>query len=186
MKSNLIVIDGKTYSSVNEMPPDVRAKYEQAMKSLKDKNRNGFPDQPESVNILKDQDGNGIPDIFEGTSSIQISTTNTRIVVNGKDYGSIEELPPDVRAKYEQAIGTMDKNQNGIPDFAEDMLNRIQQTPAQSIRSIPTPAQPSTPTNTSSAIMPDTSSGWRLVLAGGLLLFVCLAGAVGIWFFLLR
>ena len=185
MRSNLIVIDGKTYNSVNEMPPDVRAKYEQAMKSLKDENRNGFPDQLESVNILKDQDGNGIPDIFEGTSSTQISTTNTKIIVNGKEYESIEELPPDARARYEQAMGNMDKNQNGIPDFAENMLSRIQ--PTSSRRNYTTiPAQASMPMNTSSTVTPDTSSGLKLVLAGVILLFICAVGATGIWFFFLR
>ena len=31
-------------------------------------------------------------------------TVTTKIVVNGKEYHSIEELPPDVRAKYEAAL----------------------------------------------------------------------------------
>ena len=185
MKSNLIVIDGKTYNSVDEMPPDVRQKYEQAMKSLKDEKRNGFPDQFESVSILKDQDGNGIPDIFEGNTTTQISTTSTRIVVNGKEYGSIEELPPDARIRYEQAMGEMDRNRNGIPDFAEAMMEKVQSTPSQNVTA-PTPAQPFMPMNTSPTISPDTSSGWKLVLVGGLLLFACLVGAAGIWFFLLR
>ncbi len=34
MNPKTIVIDGKSYGSVSEMPPDVRAKYEQAMSSL--------------------------------------------------------------------------------------------------------------------------------------------------------
>jgi len=185
MKSNLIFIVGKTYNSVDEMPPDVRAKYEKVMNSLKDENRNGFRDQFESVNILKDQDENGIPDIFEGNTSTQISTTITRIVVNGKEYNSVDELPPGARARYEQAMGNMDKNQNGIPDFAEEMLNRIQPTASQKARTT-TPAQPSMPMNASPTITPDTSSGWKLALAGGLLLFICLVGAAGVWFFLFR
>jgi len=185
MRSNLIVIDGKTYNSVNEMPPDVRAKYEQAMKSLKDKDLNGLPDQFENINILKDQDGNSIPDIFEGATSTQISTTNTRIVVNGKEYGSIEELPPDARARYEQAMGNMDKNQNGIPDFAEDMLAKVQPTPTQRAYTS-TPARTSTPTNNPSAISPDTSNGWKLVLLVGFVLFACAIGGAAIWYLFLR
>ena len=31
MNPKIIVIDGKTYHSVEEMPPDIRQKYEQAM-----------------------------------------------------------------------------------------------------------------------------------------------------------
>jgi len=82
-------------------------------------------------------------------------------------------------------MGNMDKNQNGIPDFAEDILNRIQPT-ASRRNYTTTSAQPSMPMNTSPTITPDTSSGWKLVLAGGLLLFVCIAGVVGIWFLLFR
>jgi len=186
MKSNIIVIDGKTYNSVDEMPPDVRAKYEQAMQSLKDKGRNSLPGQFENINnMLKDQDGNGIPDIFEGASSTQISTTSTRIVINGKEYSSVDKLPPDARVRYEQTMGNMDKNRNGIPDFAEDMLEKVRPTPSQKNRST-TPVQTSMPINTSSAITPDTSNGWKLVLAVVVLLFFCSIGAAGVWFFFLR
>jgi len=186
MKANIIVIDGKTYNSVDEMPPDVRAKYEQAMKSLKDKGRNDFPDQFENINnMLKDQDGNGITDILEGASSTQISTTSARIVINGKEYSSVDQLPSDARVRYEQAMDYMDKDRNGIPDFAEDMLEKVRPTPCQKPRST-TPTQPSIPMATSSAITPDTSNGWKLVLAGVILLFVCFIGVAGIWFFFLR
>jgi len=99
MKPNLIVIDGKTYNSVNEMPPDVRAKYEGAMDSLKDGNQNGFPDQFENINILKDQNGNGIPNVFESASATQVTTSSTKFIVNGKEFNSLEDLPPDARAK---------------------------------------------------------------------------------------
>jgi hypothetical protein len=40
---------------------------------------------------------------------------------------------------------------------------------------------PVAPTNT-----PDTSNGWMLVLGAGALLFLCAAGAAGIWYFFLR
>lgn len=186
MKSNLIVIDGKTYNSVDEMPPDVRANYEQAMKSLKEKGRNGFPNQFENINnILKDQDVNGIPDIFEGDTSTQISTRSTRIIVNGKEYNSVDELPPDTRERYEQTMGAMDKNRNGIPDFAEDMLEKVRPAPSQRTQTT-TSAQSPMPTNSPSAITPDTPSGWKLALAGVILLFICAVGAMGIWFILLR
>ena len=32
-----------------------------------------------------------------------------KIVVNGKEYHSIDELPPDVRALYDQAMASADK-----------------------------------------------------------------------------
>lgn len=185
MRSNVIVIDGKTYNSVNEMPPDVRAKYEQAMRSLKDKDQNGFPDQFENINILKDQDGNSIPDIFEGGTSTEIKTSATKFVVNGIEYDNLDDLPPDARARYEQAMDSMDKNHNGIPDFAEDMLGKIQPNEAQKPRATP-PQRHSKPMNNPSAISPDTSNGWRLMLLVGFVLFVCAAGSAAIWFLFFR
>ena len=95
MNQKLIVIDGKTYNSVNEMPEDVRRSYEDAMRNL-DNNRNGTPD------------------LFEGAASFQNPTANvinaTKIVVNGQVFDSLDQLPPDVRAKYEQAMGALDAN----------------------------------------------------------------------------
>ena len=65
MNPKLIVINGKTYNSVDEMPEDVRKQYEQVMSSLKDENRNQIPDAFESMNILADKDRDGMPDLFE-------------------------------------------------------------------------------------------------------------------------
>lgn len=116
------MIDGKTYYSVNEMPPDVRARYEKAMR------------------MLKDQDRDGRPDVFDVASSTQAVSNTMKFVVNGREYNSLEDLPPEARA----------------------------------------------PQATSPTISPDTSNGWMLVLAGGLLLLLCAAGAIGVWYFLLR
>lgn len=188
MNSNRIVIDGKIYNSVDEMPADVRAKYEQAMRSLRDSNQNGVPDNMDNVNvanIFKDQNGNGIPDIFENPSSTHVTTNTTKFVVNGREYDNLEDLPADARAKYEKAMGNMDKNRNGIPDFAEDMIKNVQPVQSQVIQTT-TPKNSSKPINTSSAITPDTSNGWMLVLVVGLLLSVCALGALGVWYFLIR
>jgi hypothetical protein len=52
-------------------------------------------------------------------------STWTEITVNGKTYSSIEEMPPDVRAQFEQMQSMLvDKDHNGIPDIAEDGTNR--------------------------------------------------------------
>lgn len=52
-------------------------------------------------------------------------STWTEITVNGKTYSSIEAMPPDVRAQFEQMQGMLvDKDHNGIPDIAEDRTNR--------------------------------------------------------------
>lgn len=170
MNQSRIVIDGKTYNSVNEMPPDVRAKYEKAM------------------NMLRDQDRDGRPDVFNVASSTQVVSNTMKFVVDGREYISLEDLPPEARAKYEQAMGALDKNQNGIPDFVEGMLGMMPQNPAKA-----NPSSATSPRRASRAlqsasptITPDTSKGWMLVLAGGLLLLLCAAGAMGVWYFLLR
>ena len=43
-----------------------------------------------------------------------------KIVVNGREYASADQMPADVREGYERAISALaDKNGNGIPDILE-------------------------------------------------------------------
>jgi len=175
MNQKLIVIDGKTYRSVDEMPEDVRRNYESAMRNL-DNNRNGTPD------------------LFEGAASFQDTTTNvinaTKIVVNGQVFDGLDQLPPEVRAKYEQAMGAMDANKNGIPDFVEGMLGTSNQTNPVAINmGTATPPHHASrkPIPVSSTIEPESSGNWTLIIAGVLLLGVCVvAAAAGVWYFYLR
>jgi len=115
-------------------------------------------------------------------------------MVDGKTYNSIEDLPPEARARYETAMGALDKNQNGMPDFLEGMISMPNQTPpvqsppattnsisSQFVKSSQDKSMPA-----SSTITPDTSNGWMLALAGLLILFLCVAGAAGIWYFFMR
>ena len=188
MNAKLIVIDGKTYKSVDEMPADVRRQYEQAMSSLKDQNGNRIPDVFEQNNMLADRNRNGIPDIVENTPGQKIVANAVKILVDGKEFNSIDELPPDARAKYEQAMGTLDANRNGIPDFVEGMMG-MQQTSTPASASFGTQSQPpisTPPIPGSPTITPDTSNGWMLALLGAVLLLLCAAGAFGAWYFFLR
>lgn len=170
MNPKLIVIDGKTYNSVTEMPSDVRARYEQATRGMKDVDRDG----PQ--------------DVFDAAPPAPVVSSGMRFVVDGREYNSIEDLPLEARAKYEQAMGALDKNLNGIPDFVEGMLGMSPQTPAQpGMTATPAPRHASrVPQTASPTISPDTSNGWVLVLAGGFLLLLCAAGAAGVWYFFLR
>lgn len=175
MNPQIIVIDGKTYNSVSEMPPDVRARYEQVMRGMKDADRDGMPDVFETPSMMT-------------ASSAPVMASGMKFVVDGKEYTSIADLPPEARAKYEQAMGTLDKNLNGMPDFLEGMLGMAPQTPAQPgapAAHTPRPAS-RIPQTASPTISPDTSNGWTLVLLGGFLLFLCAAGAAGVWYFFLR
>src|SRR5215207_5326685 len=47
-----ITVNGKEYTRVEDMPPDVRRQYEQVMSQMQ-----------------LDADGNGIPDVFEGKTA---------------------------------------------------------------------------------------------------------------------
>lgn len=170
MNPRLIVIDGKTYNSLTEMLPDVRARYEQAMRGLKDVDRDGTPD------------------VFDAAPPAPVMSSGMKFVVDGREYNSIADLPPEARAKYEQAMGILDKNQNGMPDFLEGMLGSALLPPAQpGMTATPTPRPASRiPQTASPTISPDTSNGWMLALAGGFLLLLCVAGTAGVWYFFLR
>jgi hypothetical protein len=173
MNPKLIVIDGKTYRSVEEMPEDVRRNYENAMRGL-------------------DQNQNGVPDAFEGSGSFQSATANVintnKIIVNGQVFDGLDQLPPEVRAKYEQAMSAMDANKNGVPDFMEGMLGTPKQTntAAASFGTV-TPPPLSKPIPVNSTIEPESSGGWLLAVTGILLAGLCLvAAAAGVWYFYLR
>ncbi len=202
MNPKIIVIDGKTYNSVDEMPEDIRQKYEQAMSSLKEANGNLVPDAFEIMNLLADKNKNGVPDVLEGIGSLNVAS-NMKIIVDGKKYDSVESLPPELRAKYEQALGAIDANRNGIPDFLEGKIEvpkttikvstnfklqtphlskpSVAATPSASIDDAQDQSMP-----VASTITPDTSNGWMLALLGLALLVLCSLGAAGIWYFFLR
>jgi hypothetical protein len=188
MNPRIIVIDGKTYNHASEMPADVRARYEKAMSTLKDQDGNRIPDALEQNNLLADEDRNGIPDRIEQTPGAPMVANSIKVLVDGQEFNSIDELPPEARAKYEQAMGALDANRNGIPDFVEGMLGMQPNEPhVVDTRSNHTLHHaPRKPMPVQSAITPDTSNGWMLALLGIFLLFLCAAAGVGVWYFFLR
>ena len=186
MNPKLIVIDGKTYHSIDEMPPDIRQKYEQAMRSLGDANGNLIPDAFETMNIFADQNKNGVPDVLENIAAGHAVVNSMKIVVDGKEFNGLEGLPAEHRARYEEALGKLDANRNGIPDFAEGMTNTTNQTANISTSFGTETPRRSTPLPVSPTITPDTSNGWALALAGVFLLLVCALSATGVWYFFLR
>jgi hypothetical protein len=66
--------------------------------------------------MFEDKDGDGVPDVFQamgsagGASSVKQVTVQHRehYVVNGKEYTSLEQMPPDVRRVFEQTRGMID------------------------------------------------------------------------------
>lgn len=121
-----ISFNGHEYDSPEAMPPDVRRLYEMA------------------AGLLADKDGNGMPDIFEGAAagnSAFVAHT-TQFSVDGKLYSSLEELPPEARQKYEQAMKRFNVNSDGVPDpMAAGMFG----APPASATPASSPSVPSTP-----------------------------------------
>jgi hypothetical protein len=111
------VVNGKSYSSIEEMPQDVRKTYELAMGAFADRNQNGVPDIFEGGQKSGDNAVQGSPIVF----------TSAKIIVDGKVYERVEDLPPEAKRKYEIGLEKMsramgDADGNGIPDLLEGKL----------------------------------------------------------------
>jgi hypothetical protein len=186
MNPKVIVIDGKIYNSVEEMPPDIRQKYEQAIRSLGDANNNQIPDAFESMNIFADKDKDGIPDVLENLAASHATVSSMKIIVDGKEFDGLENLPPEARARYEEAMGKLDANGNGIPDFAERMMGGANQNVMSASSTVVEAAPRSNPLPVSPTITPDTSNGLMLALAGLFIFLLCVLAGAGVWYFFLR
>jgi hypothetical protein len=169
------------------MPPDIRQKYEQAMRSLGEANDNRVPDAFETANLFADQNKDGLPDMLENIVAGNSVVNSVKIFVDGKEFNGLESLPPEHRARYDEAMRKLDANRNGIPDFVEGMTNASNQT-ANITTGFGTevPRRSSAPLPVNPTITPDTSNGWGLALAALFILLLCAVGAAGVWYFFLR
>ena len=86
------IVNGKEYRSVEEMPPELRAAYEKAVRS------------GTGVRIEKPQ-----------------VSVETKIVFNGKEYDSLEEMPADARRLYRSVMKSVEKGQ-ASPDLLSAAL----------------------------------------------------------------
>lgn len=84
-----IVFNGTEYDGIDAMPPDVRTAYEAALESL------GKAGGETLASLLKQGGG------------ASIKATFRQIVVNGKKYSSLDEMPPDIRRTYEEAMASL-------------------------------------------------------------------------------
>ncbi len=91
-----ITVNEKEYHSVDEMPPEIRTAYQQAMAALADSGSSSSRDvAPDSVR-----------------TSV---TVKERFVVNGREDSSLDEVPPEVRSAIEAAMA-----KNGPSDALAD------------------------------------------------------------------
>ena len=110
-----ISFNGKNYDRVEDMPPEARRAYEQALGMLADKNQNGTPDVLEAGPPA-------VPGAPAGkiklTTKVRFTTTQ-KIIFDGQVYHSVDEMPAEARQAYQRALGTLDADQNGVPDMLE-------------------------------------------------------------------
>jgi hypothetical protein len=168
----IVSFNGKTYNSLEEMPVDQRAAYEQVMA------------------FMKDENNNGIPDMFEGDviqKMIGLASSNMRVLVNGQEVDGLQSMSPEAREKFNAAMEKL--GQLGIlPQAASGM----QGNSFQSVGRVPQvePAFPKSPPfiqSTSSAISEDSGSR-NVVILLAVLAFVgvCVLVAAAGFFFLNR
>lgn len=151
-----ITFNGQEYDSPEAMPPEVRQLYQMMTSMLSDANQDGMPD------------------IFAGVAGAAALTTfqSTQFIVDGKAYSSLDELPVEARQKYEQAMGRLDANRNGIPDLLEgSALNVAAPSP-----STPTPTPTAMPSLVQVIGEPQPASRATMLLVA-VVVVLLLAGA---------
>jgi hypothetical protein len=87
-----VFINGQSYDDWSQLPPEIKQQL---------------------AATLPDADHNGVPDVFEGvlptgsglTQTGPNTFTATSINVNGQEFGSISELPPEIRQTLQQVFG---------------------------------------------------------------------------------
>lgn len=93
-----IVFNGQEYTGVEAMPPVVRREYEATLALLRNIGERGL------VSRLLDAVGVRVQ-----------ATIRRKIVVNGKEYASVDELPPELRQRVEQTVATLVPGGGTVP-----------------------------------------------------------------------
>jgi hypothetical protein len=181
---NVINFNGVDYNSVDDMPPAIRAQYDQALGAFVDNNRNG------------------VPDILDNAGLKPIVSANTAIFFNGQVYPSIDALPPDARAQYQQFQAQFDANHNGLPDVMEQLIAGLTNGTAASTSATPDPNAPAfapsapiapavgqrrpSPYNSPAVVSPEGGFSRPLIIIGLIVTAVLLCGFafLGLLFFL--
>jgi hypothetical protein len=174
-----IMVNGQSYDSPDDMPASVRDAYLKAME------------------VLHDSDGNGVPDFLEGkpiqninNGSVSMNLRSGSLIILGdKIFTDPNELPPDARLKYDQAVAKLgplmsDLNGNGIPDMLEGKPGNAQ---SQTVITASTPMQaPSLVSQEppSSVIQEESSNFGAIVLVILAVLFLIGALGAGVYIFL--
>ncbi|HMP41587.1 MAG TPA: SHOCT domain-containing protein [Roseiflexaceae bacterium] len=93
-----VVVNGQTYTSLDQMPPDVRQAYEQSMAVLADANQNGIPD-------ILEQFGVGTPDQLQAFGAQDDTVARLQKLKQLLDAGII--TPQEFEAKKAEILGRL-------------------------------------------------------------------------------
>lgn len=97
-RSTRIVVNGQEYHSIEEMPPDVRALYREAMRMAAE------PAAPDEEAPAPAGASPPLPDHTRVTLNKVV--TKQKFVVNGQEYASLDALPPELAEEVRRALGT--------------------------------------------------------------------------------
>jgi len=162
---DMITFNGKTYRSVDEMPPAVRKAYEKI------------------ISIVGDADRDGLPDILQG--QVPEGAEPMAFHYNGKTYTNIDELPAEAREQYREAIQNMDRDRNGIPDFVEAAAGLFIKGEEITDKfrggtDLPQPPKPAPPIP-ETPVLETVGTNLTVILLTGLLLFLLCVLALFAW-----
>ena len=88
-----IRVNGQEFTSVDDMPPDTRQAYERAMASLGGKHAHLASPSLTSV----------------------CTQTVSKIVFNGREYASVDQMPAEIRKLYEDVMATVEAEKGAGP-----------------------------------------------------------------------
>lgn len=115
-----INFNGKEYNSLNDIPDEFKV-------------------------MFKDENNNGIPDFVEGLLNTNNSGSNKPLVANfssffynGKQYSSIDQMPPEAKEIVTKGLGKLENSGLGIMmPKADNFNNSINQTTTQTTTTMP-------------------------------------------------
>jgi len=85
-----IRVNGQDYASVEDMPPHIRQAYERAMAAMPGAKHSGL------LNSLEN-----------GLRANAQTVSNSKVIFNGQEYGSVDQMPANVRHLYQAVVGTL-------------------------------------------------------------------------------
>lgn len=161
--SEMIVFTGKTYDSLEQMPPIQRKAHEVIQ------------------GIFADLDTNEVSDFIERSTVVQVESSRPQIIFHGQRYESVDGLPPEAQVRYRMAMERLGLRAVGAATPEEEGESKLDWLNASTREE--NPAASSTRVNYSKNIEPEGIS-WRNVVISMVLIGLVFLGTVTLWFYL--